>query len=55
MFDMTGKAKWQAWMDIKGKSKEAAEQEYMDVCLGFSDISFGGQCLIALHGHEAYR
>jgi hypothetical protein len=49
MFDMTGKAKWQAWMDIKGKTKEAAEQEYMDVCQGFSDISFGAQPVIALH------
>jgi len=31
MFDMTGKAKWDAWNGIKGKSKDAAMTEYIAV------------------------
>ncbi|WPK24097.1 hypothetical protein PUMCH_001353 [Australozyma saopauloensis] len=27
--DFTGKAKWQAWEDQKGKSSEEAESEYI--------------------------
>ena len=30
MFDIAGKAKWQAWSDVKGKSKEEAQQAYID-------------------------
>jgi acyl-CoA-binding protein len=29
MFDMKGKYKWEAWEANKGKSKEAAQQEYI--------------------------
>ncbi|KAI8145972.1 putative acyl-coA-binding protein [Fennellomyces sp. T-0311] len=29
MFDLKGKYKWQAWEDVKGKSKEDAEKEYI--------------------------
>lgn len=29
MFDLKGKYKWEAWNDNKGKSKEAAQQEYV--------------------------
>ncbi|XP_005089741.1 acyl-CoA-binding protein [Aplysia californica] len=28
MFDMKGKAKWDAWNALKGKSKEDAQNEY---------------------------
>ncbi|RPA80654.1 putative acyl-coA-binding protein [Ascobolus immersus RN42] len=28
-FDFKGKAKWQAWLDNKGKSQEDAEKEYI--------------------------
>lgn len=31
MFDMKGKYKWEAWEANKGKSKEAARQEYIDL------------------------
>ena len=31
MFDLTGKAKWDAWSSLKGKSKEDAEAEYITV------------------------
>lgn len=30
MFDFKGKAKWNAWNDLKGTSKEKAETEYVD-------------------------
>ncbi|ATL48639.1 acyl-CoA-binding protein [Chitinophaga caeni] len=30
-FDIVGKAKYNAWVALKGKSKEAAMQEYLDV------------------------
>lgn len=30
-FDMVGKAKWDAWARLKGKSKEAAMQSYIDL------------------------
>lgn len=29
MFDLKGKYKWEAWNENKGKSKEAAQQEYV--------------------------
>lgn len=29
LMDFTGKAKWQAWEDQKGKSSEEAESEYI--------------------------
>ncbi len=29
MFDLKGKYKWEAWNGNKGKSKQAAEQEYV--------------------------
>ncbi|KAI9469329.1 putative acyl-coA-binding protein [Zychaea mexicana] len=29
MFDLKGKYKWQAWEDLKGKSQEDAEKEYI--------------------------
>ena len=29
--DMVGRAKWDAWNDQKGKSAEAAMQEYVDL------------------------
>lgn len=29
MFDMKGKAKWEAWNNQKGKSKEVAKAEYV--------------------------
>jgi diazepam-binding inhibitor (GABA receptor modulating acyl-CoA-binding protein) len=28
MFDFKGKAKWEAWNKLKGKSKDAAKEEY---------------------------
>ncbi|XP_033842890.1 acyl-CoA-binding protein [Periophthalmus magnuspinnatus] len=31
MFDFTGKAKWDAWEKQKGKAKEAAMQEYVNL------------------------
>lgn len=31
MFDFVAKAKYQAWESIKGKTKEAAMQEYIDL------------------------
>lgn len=30
MFDLKGKYKWQAWEDLKGKSQEDAEKEYIE-------------------------
>ncbi|MCV2423903.1 acyl-CoA-binding protein, partial [Paucibacter sp. DJ4R-1] len=30
MMDFTGKAKWDAWNSVKGKSKEAAQKDYVD-------------------------
>jgi len=30
-FDFVGKAKYEAWTALKGKSKEAAMQEYIDL------------------------
>ena len=29
--DMVGRAKWDAWNEIKGKDKNAAMQEYVDL------------------------
>jgi diazepam-binding inhibitor (GABA receptor modulating acyl-CoA-binding protein) len=29
--DMVGRAKWDAWNDLKGKSNEQAMQEYIDL------------------------
>ncbi|KAJ8656058.1 hypothetical protein O0I10_008280 [Lichtheimia ornata] len=29
-FDFKGKAKWDAWNEIKGKSQEEAEKEYIE-------------------------
>lgn len=31
MLDFKGKAKWQAWVDKKGMTKEAAQQAYVDL------------------------
>ena len=31
MFDLVGKAKFNAWESLKGKPKEAAMQEYVDL------------------------
>lgn len=31
MMDMVGRAKWQAWDELKGKSSEEAMQEYIDL------------------------
>ncbi|WP_298715710.1 acyl-CoA-binding protein [Chitinophaga sp.] len=31
MFDFVGKAKYDAWNGLKGKSKDAAMQEYIDL------------------------
>ena len=31
MFDLVGKAKFNAWESMKGKPKEAAMQEYVDL------------------------
>ncbi|EKM78085.1 hypothetical protein AGABI1DRAFT_114914 [Agaricus bisporus var. burnettii JB137-S8] len=33
MLDFTGKAKWDAWNEIKGKSKEDAMKEYVEKLL----------------------
>ncbi|UJR31149.1 hypothetical protein I4U23_018656 [Adineta vaga] len=30
MLDIKGKAKWEAWNNNKGKSQEAAQQEYVN-------------------------
>ncbi len=30
LFDLKGKYKWEAWNGNKGKSKQAAQQEYVD-------------------------
>lgn len=29
--DMVGRAKWDAWNELKGKSAEAAKQDYVDL------------------------
>ncbi|KXN72564.1 acyl-CoA-binding protein [Conidiobolus coronatus NRRL 28638] len=31
MFDLTGKAKWNAWNDIKGLSQEDATAKYIEI------------------------
>ncbi|ODQ63592.1 acyl-CoA-binding protein 2 [Nadsonia fulvescens var. elongata DSM 6958] len=31
VFDLKGKYKWQAWEDLKGKSQEDAEKEYIEL------------------------
>ena len=31
MFDFVAKAKYEAWSSLQGKSKEAAQQEYIDL------------------------
>ncbi len=33
MLDFKGKAKWEAWNKVKGKDKEAAKSEYVDLVL----------------------
>ncbi|EPQ27524.1 uncharacterized protein PFL1_05062 [Pseudozyma flocculosa PF-1] len=33
MFDLQGKYKWDAWKSNEGKSKEQAQQEYVDALL----------------------
>jgi diazepam-binding inhibitor (GABA receptor modulator, acyl-CoA-binding protein) len=30
-FDFVAKAKWDAWNDLRGKTKEAAQQAYIDL------------------------
>jgi len=35
MFDLTGKAKWDAWNSFKGKSQEEAKHLYVDYCKKF--------------------
>lgn len=32
MFDMKGKAKWNAWTDLKDMSKEEAQKQYVELC-----------------------
>ena len=34
MFDLKGKAKWDAWNAQKGTSKEDAEKKYIDIAKG---------------------
>jgi diazepam-binding inhibitor (GABA receptor modulating acyl-CoA-binding protein) len=34
MFDMKGKAKWDAWTEKKGMPKEVAQQAYIDLVAG---------------------
>lgn len=31
MLDLKGKAKWEAWNKLKGKSKETAQKEYVEL------------------------
>ncbi|KAH7884376.1 Acbp from Moniliophthora Perniciosa [Phlebopus sp. FC_14] len=33
LFDFAGKAKWDAWNDVKGSSKEAAQEEYVKLLI----------------------
>ncbi|XP_006459070.1 hypothetical protein AGABI2DRAFT_65818 [Agaricus bisporus var. bisporus H97] len=40
MLDFTGKAKWDAWNEIKGKSKEDAMKEYVEKLLKVRDLYF---------------
>jgi acyl-CoA-binding protein len=32
--DMVGRAKWDAWNELKGKSQDEAKQEYVDLIEG---------------------
>ncbi len=34
-YQLTEKGKWNAWNDQKGKSKEQAQHEYVQVCLKY--------------------
>ncbi|EST36429.1 acyl-CoA-binding protein [Streptomyces roseochromogenus] len=31
MFDLTGKAKWNAWNELRGMSKEQAQERYIQI------------------------
>lgn len=44
MFDIVGKAKWQAWTDLGGMSQVDAEKQYIALCarLGAPGVSGGG-------------
>ena len=35
MLDLKGKAKWEAWNGVKGKSKDDARKEYVEFVLTF--------------------
>jgi len=35
IFDLTGKAKWDAWNQYKGTPQEKAKQEYVEFCKKF--------------------
>ena len=35
--DMVGRAKWDAWNELKGKGADAAMQEYVDLIEGLKD------------------
>lgn len=35
MFDLTGKAKWDAWEKYKGTSQEKAKHDYVEFCKQF--------------------
>ncbi|KAJ2161203.1 hypothetical protein GGF46_001631 [Coemansia sp. RSA 552] len=39
MFDFKAKAKWNAWNEVKGKSKEDAEKEYIAFVKELQDAS----------------
>ena len=34
-FDLTGKAKWDAWESFKGTAQEAAKNQYVEFCRKF--------------------
>lgn len=35
ILDLVGRAKWDAWNELKGKSKEDAKKEYVELVLKF--------------------
>ncbi|AMP09118.1 acyl-CoA-binding protein [Collimonas arenae] len=37
MTDFVGRAKWDAWNELKGTSQEAAQQQYIDLVEGLKD------------------
>lgn len=37
MMDFVGKAKWDAWKKVEGKSSDDAKKEYVDTLLSVSD------------------